>query len=278
LETVVLTYGLPVLFVLFLWWFSTGLVLYVIGLPLSTRRRNMTVMTGLAALALAALYATGDVMTVPAAYTAFTAAIVVWGWHEMSFLTGLVTGPRNDACPGRDGEPGCESAPLGPAVESVIYHEAAIALTAALIWAMTWDSANQVGLWTFVILWLMRLSAKLNVYLGVRNLTESFLPPHLEYLKTYFCRKPMNGFFPVAVTVSTVVAVALVMAAADATTAFTATSLTFLATLMALAVIEHWFLVIPLPAERLFSWGLTSRTPQAPDMAAKDDAIRMAAA
>ena len=273
-----LTYGLPVLFVLFLWWFSTGLVLYVIGLPLSTRRRNMTVMTGLAALALAALYATGDVMSVPAAYTAFTAAIIVWGWHEMSFLTGLVTGPRNDACPGRDGEPGCEPAPLGLAVESVIYHEAAIALTAALIWAITWGSANQVGLWTFVILWLMRLSAKLNVYLGVRNLTESFLPPHLEYLKTYFCRKPMNGFFPVAVTVSTVVAVALVMAAADATTAFTATSLTFLATLMALAVMEHWFLVIPLPADRLFSWGLTSRTAQAPDMAAKDDAIRMAAA
>ncbi len=273
-----LTYGLPVLFVLFLWWFSTGLVLYVIGLPLSTRRRNMTVMTGLAAFALAALYATGDVMTVTAAYAAFTAAIVVWGWHEMSFLTGLVTGPRNAACPGRDGEPGCEPAPLGPAVQSVIYHEAAIALTAALIAAITWDGANQVGLWTFVILWLMRLSAKLNVYLGVRNLTESFLPPHLEYLKTYFCRKPMNAFFPVAVTASTVVAVALVMAAAGATTAFTATSLTFLATLMALAVIEHWFLVIPLPAERLFGWGLASRAAQSPDMPDKNDAIRMAAA
>jgi putative photosynthetic complex assembly protein 2 len=274
----VLTYGLPILFALFLWWFSTGLVLYVIGLPLSSRRRNMTVMTVLAAIALCALYATGDDKTVPAAYAAFSAAIVIWGWHEMSFLTGLVTGPRNDACPGRDSEPGCEPAPLGPAVQSVIYHEAAIALTCALIWAITWDGPNQAGLWTFVILWLMRLSAKLNVYLGVRNLTETFLPPHLEYLKTYFCRKPMNGFFPVAVTVSTVVAVALVMAAAEATTAFTATSLTFLATLMALAVIEHWFLVIPLPAERLFSWGLASRTAQEPAEATKDDAMRMAAA
>ena len=28
----------------------------------------------------------------------------------------------------------------------------------------------------------MRTSAKLNLFLGVRNLSEEFLPPHLAYL------------------------------------------------------------------------------------------------
>lgn len=115
------------------------------------------------------------------------------------------------------------------------------------------------GLWTFLILWIMRLSAKLNVYLGVPNLTEQFLPQHLLYLKSYFCRKPMNGLFPISVTASTVIAALLVIKAAAAITPFEAASLTFLATLMSLAVLEHWFLVIPLPAANLWSWGLKSR-------------------
>ena len=63
-----------------------------------------------------------------------------------------------------------------PAVQSVIYHEFAIAATAAAIYAIVGSGENTTGLWSFVILWLMRLSAKLNVYLGVRNLSENFLP------------------------------------------------------------------------------------------------------
>ena len=39
----------------------------------------------------------------------------------------------------------------------------------------------------------MRQSAKLNVFLGVRNLNADFLPDHLKYLQTYFVRAPMNA-------------------------------------------------------------------------------------
>ena len=76
--------------------------------------------------------------------------------------------------------------------------------------------ANQVATWTFMVLWVMRLSAKLNVYLGVPNLTEEFLPAHLLYLKSFLARKPMNLLFPVSVTASTVVATHLVDLAASA--------------------------------------------------------------
>ena len=62
----------------------------------------------------------------------------------------------------------------------ILYHELAIVATALAVVAVTWGGANQVGTWTFLLLWAMRLSAKLNVFLGVPNLTEQFLPEHLR--------------------------------------------------------------------------------------------------
>ncbi|MGQ0455703.1 MAG: putative photosynthetic complex assembly protein PuhE [Hyphomicrobium sp.] len=260
----VLAYGLPVLYALVVWWLSTGVVLYVVGRPRETHIISIAVISALAAAALFALYATRDDASVFGAYVAFTAALTVWAWHELTFLTGFVTGPRRTACPGRPDEPAAFRAPLRPAVESVIYHEVAIALTAAVVAAVTWSGENLVGFWTFVILWLMRLSAKLNIYFGVKNLTEQFLPPEVQYLKSYFCRRPMNAFFPIAVTSATVVTALLANAAlASDAAAFDVAGLTFLATLMALAVLEHWFLVLPIPAERLWSWGLSSRAARA---------------
>jgi putative photosynthetic complex assembly protein 2 len=148
---------------------------------------------------------------------------------------------------------------LWPAIETLLYHELAILVTALGLFAMLWGSPNETGLWAFVILWVMRISAKLNVYLGVPNLTEEFLPPHLTYLKTYFCRRSMNLLFPVSVTLSTVGTFMLISEAGTLTGVFDKTAFTFLATLMALALIEHWFLVVPLPSAALWSWGLWSR-------------------
>ena len=252
-----LDYGLPVLFALFTWWFLTGAVLYVVGLPRATVRWTMGAATGVLASALLLLWQTRVDTSTSGAYIAFASALLVWGWHEMSFLTGLVTGPRTTECPrharGRAG--------LWPAVETLLYHEAAILVTGLVLYLVLAGSPNEVGLWTFAILWVMRISAKLNVYLGVPNLTEEFLPAHLTYLKTYFCRRPMNLLFPVSVTLSTIATWLLIAAAADGATDFEKTGFTFLATLMALALIEHWFLVVPLPSAALWSWGLWSREP-----------------
>lgn len=250
-----LQYGLPVLYVLFAWWFLTGAVLYVIGLPRTMARWTMVAATAVLAAALLVLWQMADVTTAGAAYVAFTAALLVWGWHETSFLLGVVTGPRTTEAPRQErGRAG-----LWPAVETLLYHEVAILVTVLVLYAMLAGSPNEVGLWTFVILWVMRISAKLNVYLGVPNLTEEFLPSHLTYLKTYFCRRPMNLLFPVSVTLSTIAAWLLIGEAQNAGTEFDKTAYTFLATLTALALIEHWFLVVPLPSAALWTWGLWSR-------------------
>jgi putative photosynthetic complex assembly protein 2 len=127
--------------------------------------------------------------------------------------------------------------------------------------ALTWGGSNPTGLLCFAILWVMRQSAKLNVFLGVRNLNEDFLPSHLKYLQTYFTRKPMNSLFPVSVLVSTWLAVLVWQGAtAERVNVFDATVLTFAGTLLSLAILEHWFMVLPLPSEALWAWGLRSRT------------------
>jgi putative photosynthetic complex assembly protein 2 len=69
----------------------------------------------------------------------------------------------------------------------------------------------------------------------------------------------MNLLLPVSVTISTLVTYMLVeQAAADQASSFTIAGFTVLATLMGLAMPEHWLLV-PIPAASLWSWGLKSR-------------------
>ena len=71
----------------------------------------------------------------------------------------------------------------------------------------------------------------------------------------------MNALFPVSVLISTLAAVLLVQEALAATPgSLEVAGFTLLATLMILAVAEHWFLVLPLPIAAFWSWGFRSRS------------------
>ena len=123
-----------------------------------------------------------------------------------------------------------------------MYHELAIVATAAGLLVLSLYSVNHVGILTFVILWLMRWSAKLNIFLGVRNLHEEFWPDHLHYLKTYVRRRPMNELFPVSIIVGTIVFALLTFAAIDAGDDIVRrTGSALLATLLALAIVENTY-------------------------------------
>jgi putative photosynthetic complex assembly protein 2 len=249
-------YAFPVLYALFVWWFSTGVIIYLDGLPRRTFRWSLLGATAVFAASLWGLAAGGADTSVRGAYVAFTCGLLAWGWQEISFYMGYVTGPRTEPCP-----EGCAGwRHFGHAIQTSLWHELAIIAAAAAVVALTWGQPNQVGTWTFMVLWWMHQSAKLNVFLGVRNLNEEFLPEHLTFLKSFLTKKPMNLLFPVSVTISTVIAALLVQkAVAPGASAFDAAGYTFLGTLMALAILEHWFLVLPLPSQALWSWGLHSR-------------------
>jgi putative photosynthetic complex assembly protein 2 len=245
------------LYTVFVWWFSTGVILYLNGMPRQTFKFTMAGATVVLVAALYALFVTSQITQVWAAYCAFTSAVLVWAWQEIGFLLGMVTGSRRDACP--EGARGWRRARY--AFQAVSHHELALVVLGAGVWLVTRGGENQVGFYTFLILWAMRQSAKLNVFLGVRNLNEDFLPKHLKYLQTYFTRRPMNALLPVSIVLSTVVAVPIWQAvfAADAGS-FDQVGLALLATLLSLAIAEHFFLVLPIPFEALWKWGLRSRT------------------
>jgi putative photosynthetic complex assembly protein 2 len=251
-------YGLPALFALFLWWAGTGVVLYVDGLPPSTFRRSMLAATLLLVVSLWGLVATRDSVSVGGAYLAFAAALGAWGWVETAFLLGYTTGTRKTAC-----APGCRGWPhFVHGLQAIVYHELAIVAVAAAVFASTAGGENQVGMWTFLVLWAMRQSAKLNVFLGVRNLSEEFLPVHLRYLQSYLTRRPMNPLLPVSVAVATALALSLFGRAwSEDATAYEVAAYSLVASLLTLGVLEHWFMVLPVSTTTLWKWGLISHRP-----------------
>jgi len=250
-----------VIYAAFLWWFTTGVVLWLCGLPRPTYRWSLAGATLLLGLALLGLAVSRHEATVPAAFQAFTCAVIVWGWLEMSYYMGLVTGPRQG--PLSPGSGAWRRFTEGAATS--LYHELAIVGTGLGLVALTAGTPNRVGAWTFLVLWAMRWSAKLNLFLGVPNLNEDFLPPHLRYLATYMRRRAMNPLFPVSVTAGTGVVAWLLYPDGSLATPFDVAGAGLVATLLALAVLEHWFLVLPMNEAALWAWGLKSRkAPVAP--------------
>ncbi len=251
-----LPYALPVVYALFVWWFSTGLIILLDNLPRSTHRWSMAGATGFLVASIYGLHVASADTSIAGAYLGFTCGLLAWGWQEMSFFTGFVTGPVPEPCPAN-----CTAwQRFAHALRACLYHELAIVGTAATILAVTSGGPNQVGTWTFMALWVMRQSAKLNVFLGVRNLSEEFVPEHLAFIRSYMTTKPINLLFPLSVSALTAFAALLIrlVVVTDAGP-FHATSLLFVSTLLVLGLLEHWFLVVPLPATALWGWSLRRR-------------------
>lgn len=238
---------LPALATVVVWWAGTALILRLDRLPARTFKWSFAAFSVMLVLAYWGLRATRDDTTVAAAWAAFGCGVMVWAWHEVGFLLGFVTGPRVAALPAQSGP----WRHLSSALEVILYHECALILSAVVVWAITAGAPNQTGLWTFVILWAMRQSAKLNLFLGVRNLGREFLPPHLHYLGTYFVKRRMNLLFPVSMAASTVIA-CLIWRAVPAQSGFDAVSLVFAGSLLTLGIIEHLFMVMPIGAQALW--------------------------
>jgi putative photosynthetic complex assembly protein 2 len=163
--TLLLDMALPALFVIFVWWSSTGLVFALNGLPERTYATSLAGVAVLGVGALIVLWATASGTSRLDASLAIIATIVVWAVIEMSFLMGFVTGPAPRACP-----PNCsEWQRFVAACGAIAYHELALVAALGLVWWLTADAANTVGAGAFALLWLMRLSTKLNLFLGVPN-------------------------------------------------------------------------------------------------------------
>lgn len=243
-------------FVIVAWWSSTGVILGLVRRPRSTHRNTLRLATVALLPALLLMRVSSAQVSLAGAGTAFLATLVLWGWLEISFLLGAVTGPRRVACPA-----GCHGVRhFGHAVNAILYHELAILAGAAVITLLCTGRPNRIALWTYLLLWGMRISAKLNLFFGVPNTAAELLPPHLRYISSYFRRRRLQPLLTLSILLAAGVSAGLISAAASAPLgSFTALELTLLATLALLALFEHCMLALPLPADG--PWRLSRTRP-----------------
>lgn len=160
-----IAYGLPILATLAFWWGSTGLILHLDSQDRRTFVRSMAGAIALLALSLWLVLTTSGETTPASAYLAFACGIVLWGGQLLAFYTGYVTGPNKSPFTPGAGRP----SRFLQAVNTSLYHELAAAAGALALFAVTNGQPNMFALWTYLVLWLMHESAKLNVFLGVPN-------------------------------------------------------------------------------------------------------------
>ena len=255
------TLAIAIAYVLFVWWFSTGAVLLLVGL---SARHGIWLKAGAAALAVASLagiVASSGNASATGAYCAFTCAILLWSAVEITLLAGWITGPRPERCP----ESSTGVARVGYALQAIAYHELLLITAAGLVFAVTSGTPNQLGWWTFASLLVLRQSAKINLFLGVRTLNDELMPSQVDFLRSYFARGPMNWLFPVSVTAASSAAVFLAVTAVTATTTFDELAFALLAVLVVLGALEHWFMVLPVSVTDLWRWSartLPAASPQ----------------
>lgn len=248
-------YLIPPIYAAFVWWFSTGAVLLLVGRSGRAYVLRIGFATGLLASSLSGLTLSANDTGVAGAYTAFTSTVLLWGAQEIAFLAGWVTGPRPQCCPA--GATGLWR--LGLALQAILYHELALLTCGAAILVLTWNGANQVGIWTFIALWVLRQSAKINLFLGVPVTNDELMPDAVRFLRSYFARKSVSVFYPVSVTLAIAALVIMIQRIVEvAATPFDIVGLTLVSTLFALGVAEHWFMLLPMPAVKLWGWGMRS--------------------
>ncbi len=238
-------------FTVLVWWLGTGVILKLCTLPRRTFRWSMLGASVMLAAAFYGLSHAARMTDTGGVYLSFISAIGVWGWIEMSFLMGFVTGPRITPCP--NDAAGWRR--FGLALATLLYHELMIVAAAAAIITLTWGLPNQTGTMAFLILAVMRASAKLNIFLGVPNLTDSLLPERLGYLKSYFRRRSFNLLFPLSIAGGVLGAARLAGQVFDSVGA-EAVGAALLLTLLTLAMLEHFFMMMPIPDGALWFWAM----------------------
>ena len=250
-------FALPLLFATVLWFVATGFVLWLDKLPSHTWPVSITLASVASGFAMGGIIATAEETSAWAAYVAFACALVLWGWHELSFLMGFVTGPNRNPCP--PDARGWRRFRL--AASTLIYHEVAMFVCVLVMAAATWGKPNQTATLTFLLLFVMRLSAKFNIFAGVPHLSTEMMPDHMRYLASYFRIAPPRWFFILSVSGIAVLAAWLADLALSSRGGI-ATGYALAFALVALALLEHGFLVVPWQDTAIFRWAMPEQARQ----------------
>lgn len=248
--------GLPMLSVLLLWFLSTGAVAWLNNRSRQSHGRTLVLAGVIAMGGLALVLVSLHTLAAWAAYASFFGGLMIWSWHEISFLTGAVSGTHRDPCPidarGWDR--------FSRASATLIHHEMALAMTALLLVSLSWNAATPTGAMLFVLLFLFRLSAKFNIYIGVPNFSDELLPLHMSHLKSYFGARGLHPMLIVSIVMIAAIAGWFAYVATIAPSLAVSVQNALLAAISLLALLEHLFMALPFRDSRLWQWAIAVQT------------------
>jgi putative photosynthetic complex assembly protein 2 len=216
------------------WWLVTGIVV-------ALQRNEWTRLIAWAVSTAVAIYATHvihvqrDVRTPASARRTFLAATAIWMWVNVALYGGWIVGPSTTAS-------SAHTATIGfafQAIWSLLWHELLCVLLLIIAWLHVRNSPNRMSVIVLASFWLVLQVAKLNIFLGVANPGARFLPPHLEFLLTYYGPAVNSGWLAVSFFAAMGSAMWLWWTGWQAQDSFVRQSRTLLAMLIALAAVEY---------------------------------------
>lgn len=247
---------MPVLFVILLWWSSTGAILWLARGTDKQMNPRLMIMTLICALGFSGLIISTAYNAVWAVYLAFVSALIIWGWVEFTFLAGLITGGTNRTCPQNIDE----TSRFVHAFKAINYHEFTLLGALIIIGLIDMTGGSAMASKTFACMWLMRIGAKFAIFSGVPKLSVDMMPERLFYLQSYFRADRIGwGFWGSIIGCSIFFAAGLYALLNIDYNAVAQTQITMLTALVGLAVLEHFFMVLPVADSRLWSWAMPKR-------------------
>lgn len=250
------SFVLPFLAVIALWFISTGLVAMIHHRLRQSQVRSLVIAGLCASGGLSLIALTVNLTAIWAIYVSFLGGLLIWSWHEISFLTGAIAGPVRKNCPQE--AKGWQRFSL--ASMTLIHHEIALAMTAMLLLLVAAVTANPAGAFAFALLFVFRLSSKLNIYRGVPHFSDELLPRHLDYLKSYFGPQALHPLLILSILAIAGLGLYFGAIAIITDTAHQTILYALLSCLSLLAALEHIFLAVPVKDSALWQWALSQRS------------------
>lgn len=250
---------LPILFTIFLWWFTTGMIMAVFNRNRLVIGLFFLIYTCIAVLAFVGLLQTRAINNTGAVYLAVACGVLIWGWHVTAYYLGFVTGPRRahlSLAAINSADKLTLKDRFVMAFLASLHHEVLAVLTGIVIALLTSGHVNRWGLWIYIALWIMHGSSRLNILLGARNFSIDLLPRQFRHLQHVVSQRDFNAFFPFSVMSALVVLLTLIyqIVSPDASS-LQITGAVMVATMLFLGILEHGLLMLPLSTV-LWGWKL----------------------
>ena len=180
------------LIAVFLWWLMTGLAL----MSVHQSRRTQCIIFMLTTLsmggALFLVEPNAALATTSATIAGFAMGLGIWGWLELSYLMGYITGPVKESA--TVSQSYSQVRRFQQALGTTIYHELLVVAVVGGVCVLGAGLPNPTIQNTLAVLWLMRWSTKLNLFFGVRHFNSEWLPAHMRYITSFFGPDKNNWF------------------------------------------------------------------------------------